>query len=158
VAIWQLDLQLLPKGSPAPKVDPNEGFDVAPIPGHISAEEIGKVLTPTLGKPHETLTDHLVWGREEANCIHASFEAGYLRECRARIDARIQTEQFAQSVCDLAQRLGCSFFLPETGAVIPAALPAVSSAVARSRAAAYAQDPQSVLEAIAREHGSRNAS
>jgi hypothetical protein len=116
------------------------------------------MLTPALGKPHEMLKDHLVWGREEANCIHASFEAGHLRECRARIDARIQTERFAQSVCDLAQRLGCSFFLPETGAVIPAALPAVTSAVVRSRATAYVQDPQSALEAIAQNQRGRNAS
>ena len=158
MAIWQVDLQFLPTGSPAPKVGPKEGFEVTPIAGDISASELGQVLAPALGKPHEMFKDHLVWGLEEANCVHASFEAGRLRECRARIDVRIHTERFEESVCELARRLGCSFFLPETGAVIPAAVPAVTSAVVRSRAAVYARDPQAALEALAREHGSRNAS
>ena len=74
MAVWQFDVQLIPRGAPTPSVGA-DGIEVEPCWEGFSTEvDIKGRLSKQFGAAREVLPNWFQWGEETGNRIDAGFE------------------------------------------------------------------------------------
>jgi hypothetical protein len=102
-----------------------------------------------MGYPWLMMDDWVVFGSEQGTRIDLNFDGPNKVEIRIRLDASA-TEPELDGVCAFASELGGRLFDPATGAILPPDRCSVASALATSRAAAFAHSPRSFLSGQSR--------
>jgi len=143
MATWQFDLFLVPCGGPMPSRN-DDGYDVPTLP-ESQTQVANTLLTQKLGDSCLLLEKWWIFGEEQGNRIDLGLSETGGAELFARIDARIDSEPFCQTICEVAAQLGCVLFSAESGEIIEPEVSALMSALKNSRAFAFACDPRGFL-------------
>ncbi|KFB67690.1 hypothetical protein [Candidatus Accumulibacter vicinus] len=146
MAAWQFDLFFVPENGPSP-VLLNDSYDV-PAVSIQQAARAKSHLTACFGTPQELMKDFFAYGHEQGNRVDIMFNDDESAEVKARIDARSDSEAFVQTICALANSLGCTLFSPEFACPIESNVLAVKSALISSRSYAFVQNPKKFLSGI----------
>ena len=142
MAIWQFDLVFVePKRLPR-RID--DGHEVPEL--SVEKTEIAtQWLIGYSGARRTLAVDWHIFGEEQGSRIDLSLNENKTAELSARIDARADSSEFIQSICDLCLLIGCVFFSTEKWSVIKPGEEEIKQALANSLATKYVRDPQSVL-------------
>jgi hypothetical protein len=142
MAIWQYDLFFVSGGDARPLLT-DDGWDIPPLSA-ASTLRAQQALAGLMGYPWLMMDDWVVFGSEQGTRIDLNFNWPNEVEIRIRLDA-LATDPELDAVCAFASELGGRLFDPKTGAFLQPDRSSVASALATSRAAAYARSPRSFL-------------
>ena len=143
MAIWQFDLALFPRGGPQPwRIE--DGHEVPPVQ-ESEAVIAHAWLHQHLGEPSLLLEGSLVFGEDQGNRVDLIFNKDGTAKLSARVDARSSYECFVRELCGLGQLSRCMLFAAEHRSAIEPSVAEVISALQRSRAAAFINNPYGVL-------------
>jgi hypothetical protein len=147
MAIWQYDLFFIGEGDARPLLT-DDGWDIPPLSA-ASTLRAQRALVGSMGYPWLMMDDWVVFGSEQGTRIDLNFDGLSEVEIRIRLDASA-TEPELDAVCAFASELGGRLFDPTTGAFLQPDRCSVASALATSRAAAFAHSPRSFLSELSR--------
>jgi len=147
MAIWQYDLFVIGEGHTRP-LRTDDGWDIPPVSA-ASTLIAQRAVVGSMGYPWLMMDDWVVFGSEQGTRIDLNFDGPNKVEIRIRLDASA-TEPELDAVCAFASELGGRLFDPATGAILPPDRCSVASALATSRAAAFAHSPRSFLSGQSR--------
>jgi hypothetical protein len=147
MAIWQFDLFFIGEGDARPLLT-DGGWDIPPLSA-ASTLKAQRALVGSMGYPWLMMDDWVVFGSEQGTRIDLNFDRSNEVEIRIRLDASA-TEPELDAVCAFASELGGRLFDPTTGAFLQPDRCSVATALATSRAAAFAHSPRSFLSGLSR--------
>jgi len=138
MAVWQYDLFVVGEGQTLP-LSMDDGWDLPqrPAASTLSAQ---RTLVGSMGDPWLMMDDWVVFGKENSTRIDFMFSDADEVELRVRLDASA-SEADIDAVCTFACELGSRLFDPATGALLRPDRSAMATALAKSRAAAFARSP-----------------
>lgn len=145
MAIWQYDLFVIGDGDARPILR-GDGWDI-PSLSAASTLKAQQALAGSMGIPWLMMDDWVVFGSEQGTRIDLMFDGPNEVEIRIRLDASA-TEPELHAVCAFASGFGGRLFDPTTSAFLQPDLALVASALAHSRAAAFAHSPRSFLSKL----------
>jgi hypothetical protein len=145
MAIWQYDLLFIGGGDARPLLT-DDGWDIPPLSA-ASTLRAQQALVGSMGYPWLMMDDWVVFGSEQGTRIDLNFNGSNEVEILIRVDA-LATEPELDAVCAFASELGGRLFDPRTGAFLQPDRCSVASALATSRAAAFACSPRSFLSGL----------
>jgi hypothetical protein len=143
MAIWQFDLEFVPRGDPMPERGP-DGHDARSFRAQ-KAAAAKAWLSERFGAPHEMLEDWFVYGPDDGSRVDLLLNPDGSGEISARIDARHEATEFATALCELCALLDGEPFSVESWKMLEVKPSAIGLALERSRAAAFLRDPEKVL-------------
>lgn len=142
MAIWQYDLFFIGGGEARPLLT-DDGWDIPPLSA-ASTLRAQQALVGSMGHPWLMMDNWVVFGSEQGTRIDLIFEGPNEVEIRIRLDTSAPESEL-DAVCAFASELGGRLFDPRTGAFLQPDLCSIASALATSRAAAFADSPRSFL-------------
>jgi hypothetical protein len=145
MAIWQYDLFFIAEGNARPHLR-DEGWDIPPLSA-ASTLSAQRSLVGLMGYPWLMMEDWVVFGSERGTRIDFIFDGPNEVEIHIRLDASA-TEQGVDAVCAFASELSGRLFDPISGAFLQPDRRSVASALATSRAVAFANSPRSFLSGL----------
>lgn len=145
MAIWQYDLFLIAEDCALP-VWMDDGWDCPglPVASTISAQA---GLVRALGHPWLMMNDWVVFGKENRTRVDFFFDDADQVSIHVRLDASA-TESELDTVCWLTGELKGRLFDPATGTLTQPDRRSLASALAASRAAAFARAPRAFPEGL----------
>ena len=145
MAIWQYDLLFVGDRGARPLLR-TDGCDIPPLAA-ASTLRAQLALVGSMGYPWLMMDDWVVFGSEEGTRVDLIFDERNEVEIKVRLDASA-TEPELDAVCAFASKLGGRLFDPTTGTFLKPQVCSVASALANSRAAAFAHSPRSFLSKL----------
>lgn len=107
MAIWQVDLQMIPMSDGVAGDFHNSEELPLPISLVLQAQQR---LSEYFGSPWLMLSDWLVYGPENGSRVDFVFISPHTASITVRFDMRSDAQQFLVLICRLAWHLGCRFY------------------------------------------------
>lgn len=142
MAIWQYDLFLVNDEDALPLLS-EDGWELPQLPA-TSTTNAQQTLVAAMGHPWLMMEDWLVFGAEDGTRVDLLFDGADNVEIRIRLDASATPSEL-NAVCSFVRELNCSLFDPATRSLLQPDHNSLASALAASRAAAFAQAPRAFL-------------
>lgn len=143
MALWQFDIDLTPRGAPAPTVTA-DGYETSPISEPLIAKA-RHYLAKHFGEGWEMLPGWLVFGCEDGSRFDLCVDEVGSGSVRARIDARSHPGGVLLWVCELAELLRCDLYVPERGGIIQPNRAELERAFGESAAVRFVHNQQAFL-------------
>lgn len=126
MAIWQVDLQMIPMADGV--ADGLHNSVELPLPSSLVLQAQQR-LSEYLGSPWLMLTDWLVYGPENGSRVDIVFISPQTASITVRFDMRSDAQQFLILICRLAWHLGCRFYSADLKRTVEASERAVTEAL-----------------------------
>jgi len=153
MAIWQFTVELVPRTwSLRPDANVAEllavdGYDTS-IAWRNNQPTIDAKSTITKFVPVASswCPEIRCWGIEQETDVQLSYNNGCVESIKARVDARSKVGVICSKIVEISKILDCVLYLPELESIIEPTVFGISRAVSESRAAKFADNPQSIYD------------
>jgi hypothetical protein len=139
MAVWQYDLFLVGKENVLPLLM-DDGWELPQLPAASTLSAQGNLIG-SMGYPWLMMADWVVFGSEDSTRIDLIFDDVASVEIRIRLDASA-TDSELEALCSFSASLDCRLFDPANRTLLLPDRSSLASALAASRAAAFARGPR----------------
>ena len=155
MAAWQFDLHLIPEakivemvGEVPDHLDEGLTYPANLWEGHQPPPSINQCLASFLKQAASWSENVALWGEENGNRVDVLYEGRDVADIFVRINAYERDDAFLEGIIRLAREYKAVFWAGESEEVIRPNTAALISALKRSRAYSFAQDPEGFLSGL----------